>query len=126
MLDTLYRLQAIKRIVGNAPGKSSGNKNKRTLACTLTTPEQDDRKATVLRSLKKQIVQKKELPDGFSYRFKGTDSLIDKLCTFIKTERHCCSFFDFGLQIAGDGSTTWFTITGPEGAKEFIKTELGL
>ena len=96
------------------------------LACNLTTPELNRRKAEVLDNLKKRILAKKELLNGFSYQFNGTDDMLDELSSFIKTERQCCSFFDFGLQISGDGSYCWLTITGPEGAKEFIKTELGL
>jgi hypothetical protein len=31
-----------------------------------------------------------------------------------------------GVTIKGDGTTTWLTITGPKGAKDFIKSELNL
>jgi hypothetical protein len=45
---------------------------------------------------------------------------------FIKTERECCDFFTFNLSISGDKSETWLELTGAEGAKDFISTELGL
>lgn len=99
---------------------------KPALACQLTGPELQKRKASVLASLKKQVVDKKELADGYSYKFAGTDSVMEELVNFIKTERMCCDFFEFTLKVAGDASATWLNITGPEGAKDFINTELEL
>lgn len=96
------------------------------LACTLTTPALALRKATVLASLKKEVVESKEIESGYSYQFKGDDRIIDQLCEFIKTERHCCDFFTFTLTIQKEVSFIILEITGPEGAKEFIKSELGL
>jgi hypothetical protein len=99
---------------------------KKPVTCKLTSPELRQRKAIVIASLKRKIVVKKELPNGFAYQFKGSDANIDELTTFVKTERLCCDFFDFSLSVKGDGTTAWLTITGPKGAKEFIKTELQL
>lgn len=95
------------------------------LSCKLTTPELQNRKATVLESLRKQIIEKKELPNGYAYKFKTSDSMIDELTEFIKTERQCCDFFNFNLSVTGE-QTLWFEITGEKGAKEFIKSELEL
>lgn len=96
------------------------------LACKLTTPELQKRKATVLASLKKRILEKKELSNGYAYRFIGSDEVIDELTEFIKTERECCDFFTFNLSINGDKSEAWLELKGAEGAKEFIKSELEL
>lgn len=80
-------------------------KNKtKTLSCKLTSPELQERKATVLASLKKQIKERKELKNGYAFRFDGSDSVVDELTTFIKTERNCCDFFIFNLSISGDKS----------------------
>lgn len=98
----------------------------RTVACKLTTHEMQQRKATVISSLTKQILEKKELNNGYAYRFKGTDEIVDQLSEFIKTERLCCDFFDFELKIAGDASFVWLSITGPKGTKDFITSELNL
>jgi hypothetical protein len=96
------------------------------LACKLTTPELALRKATVLASLKKELVESKELGSGYSYKFNGDDRMIDQLCEFIKTERQCCDFFTFTLTIQKETSFVFLEITGPQGTKEFIKTELEL
>lgn len=96
------------------------------LSCKLTTPELRQRKETVIASLKQQVLEKKALPDGYAYCFAGTDLMLDELNEFIKTERLCCSFFTFQLTIGSDPNATWLTITGPEGVKAFIETELNL
>ncbi|HXL55575.1 MAG TPA: hypothetical protein VN958_04910 [Chitinophagaceae bacterium] len=104
--------------------EAKNKKNK--LTCKLTTPELRERKATVIASLKKQILETKELKNGFAYKFSGSDSMVDELAIFVKTERICCDFFVFNLSINGDKSEAWLEITGPKGAKDFIKTELEL
>lgn len=96
------------------------------ISCKLTTPELQQRKATVLESLRKQVLEKKELTGGYAFKFNGTDAMLDELTEFIKTERACCDFFTFNLSISGDKSEIWLEITGADGAKDFIKTELEL
>src|SRR5688500_823223 len=97
-----------------------------TLTCRLTSKELRDRKATIIASLRKQVLERRVLSSGYAYRFAGTDEMLDELITFVKTERACCDFFLFNLSISGDKSETWLEITGPEGAKEFIESELQL
>lgn len=96
------------------------------LTCKLTTPELQERKRTVLASLKTQIIDKKELINGYAFKFPGSDKILDELLEFIKTERECCDFFVFNFSISGDKSEAWLALTGPEGSKDFIETELGL
>jgi len=96
-----------------------------SLSCKLTSPELQHRKKTVISNLKQLLLEKQELADGYRYRFAGNDSMIDLVTDFIKTERLCCDFFHFNLAVSSD-NTLWLTITGPEGAKSFIATELEL
>ena len=60
------------------------------LTCKLSTPELQKRKETVLKSLMEQRLEISELKDGYAFKFSGTDSILDQLCEFIKTERACC------------------------------------
>ncbi len=106
----------------NCKAKSKTNE----LSCKLTSPELQKRKETVIASLKEQIIEKKELKDGFAFKFSGTDEVLDELTEFIKTERACCDFFTFGLSVSGDKSEAWLELTGVDGAKDFITAELGL
>ena len=96
------------------------------ISCKLTAPELMERKQTVLASLRKEVLEKKELPDGYSFRFNGSDSIYSQLTDFIKSERLCCDFFTFTLKISAATSSIWMEITGPEGTKDFIKGEMQL
>lgn len=96
------------------------------ISCKLTTEELQTRKETVLQDLKKQIAEKKELKDGYAFKFPGGDKTADELIEFVKSERSCCNFFVFTLSFSGDGKETWLSLTGPDGAKEMILGELGL
>lgn len=96
----------------------------KSVACKLTTPELQKRKATVIAELKSLVLVRKELPNGFGYEFSGTDEILDKLNTFIKTERMCCDFFTFQLTVEEDKAI--LNITGPEGTKEVLKDEVDL
>jgi len=104
---------------------TSMNKNKtvKPLSCRLTSPELRKRKDEVIARLKEQVLEKKELNNGYAYRFDGTDELLDSLMSFVKSERACCAFFGFSISVT-DEQIAWLEITGPAGAKEFIKTEL--
>ncbi len=96
------------------------------LSCKLTSPEMQERKATVLVSLRKQLLEKTELENGYSFKFPGNDRMIDELTEFVKSERQCCDFLTFNISLSGDTSAVWLDITGPSKTKEFIITELEL
>jgi hypothetical protein len=96
------------------------------VACRLTSPELRRRKETVIASLKRQVIARQELANGFAYQFIGSDELLDELAEFVKTERQCCTFFEFELRFGCEGEAAWLQLTGPAGAKDFIVQELGL
>ncbi len=108
-----------------APTYQAKNKSSE-LSCKLSTQELMERKMTVLASLKKQMLDRKELSNGYAFRFEGNDKMLDELMEFIKTERTCCDFFVFNLSISGDKSEIWMEMTGVKGAKDFITQELEL
>lgn len=94
------------------------------MSCKLTSPELQKRKATIIAALKEAMIDKKELINGYAYKFKGDDAMVDQLADFIKTERECCDFFTFNVSVSGDKSEAWLELKGPEGAKDFIDSEL--
>jgi hypothetical protein len=96
----------------------------KSVSCKLTAPELQKRKATIIADLKAVVLERKELENGFSYKFDGTDEILDKLNDFIKTERMCCDFFTF--QVTVEDQTARLNITGPNGAKEFLRGEVDL
>ena len=94
------------------------------MSCKLTTTELQQRKKTVIAELKGQLLEKVETSTGYRYKFEGSDKLIDLLTSFIKTERMCCGFFEFRISVAGEKDFAWLELNGPEGTKDFIKTEI--
>lgn len=96
------------------------------IVCKLTSPELRKRKETVIADLKKLIIQKEELENGYAYKFPGTDQILDTLMEFVKAERACCNFFTYHLAISGDKKEVWLQLTGSDKAKDFIVSELEL
>lgn len=94
------------------------------ISCQLTTPEFRLRKAEVIASLRQMVMAKQETPGGYKYQFQGTDQVLDLLTDFIKSERVCCNFFTFRLYVADQSSPIWLELSGPDGAKEFIRNEM--
>jgi hypothetical protein len=99
-------------------------KTAKPISCKLTSVELQKRKTTVIAELKALVLSRHELTDGYGYEFEGNDDILDKLNTFIKTERMCCDFFTFQLTV--EENKAILNITGPEGAKEFLKEEVDL
>jgi hypothetical protein len=100
--------------------------NKGEMVCKLTNSELQKRKATVIADLKKKILDKKELKNGYAFKFEASDEILDELTDFVKAERQCCDFFQFAILVNASHSEVWLELTGEEGAKEFIQTELAL
>lgn len=96
-----------------------------SVTCRLTTPELQERKKTVIAELKKLVVKRDETTKGVRYSFNDSDSTIDLLANFIKTERLCCSFFEFNLIIGQSEGFVALELSGPEGTKDFIEFEIG-
>jgi hypothetical protein len=92
--------------------------------CNLLPSELQKRKQTILASLKDKLVEKRELVNGYSYRFPGSDEMLDELLEFVKTERKCCEFFSFKILLDPETKSSLLEITGNSGIKEFINTEL--
>lgn len=94
------------------------------VACQLTSPELQKRKIEAVASLKKLVLDRKELADGYQYLFEGKDAVLAEIVEFIKTERQCCTFFTFNLTIEDAAGNIWLSITGPERSKAFIDQEM--
>jgi hypothetical protein len=96
------------------------------ITCKLTTPKLQERKKTIITALKSRVLERTEVENGFRFRFKGDDENLELLTSFVKTERLCCDFFTFSITVGDAESDLLFELSGPEGAKEFIKEEIGL
>lgn len=94
------------------------------IACSLD----DEARATRLESLevlRARVAERRELADGFAFRFAGDPELVAALMEFIDGERRCCPFLAFGLELAADHGPVWLAIRGPVGTKPLVEELLG-
>ena len=66
----------------------------------------------------------RELSDGYAIGLPSNKETILAAAEFISLERLCCSFFQFELAVGQTDEPLWLRITGKDGVKEFLKTEL--
>ena len=86
--------------------------------------EESERYKSLMEGMRSAIQEMKELPDGFAFRFPSDPHVIVDLAEWITLERRCCSFFKFALRVEPDDRPVWLSITGGEGVKEFLQTEI--
>ena len=66
----------------------------------------------------------RELPNGYEFEFTGAPPTYQALVQYIPLERACCPFFEFNVRVAPHGGNLYWSLTGPDGIKEFIREEL--
>lgn len=91
------------------------------VACRLDAiaPPERRRHAELLVALQAAVREARELPDGFAFRF--TDEGVAVLEEWLPLERLCCPFLDLRRD---SSAPNWLRVTGPEGTKEFLRSEL--
>ena len=94
------------------------------VACTLTEPELQARRAGVLADVRRSQQEARWLPDGVALRFAADPEPLGTLATFIALERRCCAFLRFRLTVEPGGGPVWLELTGPPGTREFLAAEL--
>jgi hypothetical protein len=96
------------------------------LACNMTamTPVQRQRHDKIGKQLRKAVKEVKELPDGYAFRYAADPALFLAAAEFVTLESRCCSFYNFGLDMAHSGGPMWLRVTGSKEAKPIIKAFL--
>jgi hypothetical protein len=100
------------------------NNRKLPIACLLPNHEQAKRREKIANDIFKGAEETREIRDGFSFRYPGTDDWISKISEFIMFERKCCPFFTFELLFASNIGPVHLHIRGSKDVKEFIKKGL--
>jgi hypothetical protein len=95
------------------------------LVCDLAAIPADERQAHEL--LAKQLfndpaLERHELADGYAFQFRADQ--YPQLAAFIANERRCCPFFHFTLEVEPGQGPIWLRLTGGEGVKELLLSEL--
>ncbi len=90
------------------------------VVCSLT-PDDSKQRKELLAKLGEQIVERREIDDGLSFRFKPTDNLLARLGRMIDMERRCCRFLKFRLTVEPDDGPVWLELSGPAGTRDILK-----
>ncbi len=90
------------------------------IACTLNHAELADRKNRLAR-LSRSVIERTELENGVSLRFKILPGLLIELAKVIGHEHECCRFLSFVLAIDAGSEWVRLDLTGPAGTKEFLR-----
>jgi hypothetical protein len=92
------------------------------LACELPQEAKAERKEENQETIWSGAQEQRELPDGFEFRFPGTDEWAGKLAEFVRFERKCCRFLLFELVFEQDEGPIWLRLRGGPGVKAFIES----
>lgn len=94
------------------------------VSCTLKPSALNDR-IGLAAELSAGAIERKELDDGFAWGFPAEDKWLSAITEIVALERKCCGFFTFRIVVEPDGKPIWLELSGPEGAKEFLRAQLG-
>jgi hypothetical protein len=91
------------------------------IACELTSAELQQRRETVLESMRRSVTRVEAVERGFAYYFSSDGDRLKELANLIDLERRCCPFLRFTRTVEAGGGQLILEITGPEGTREFLK-----
>jgi hypothetical protein len=65
-----------------------------------------------------------ELLDGYGFRLPSDSDMLLKVAEYIANERLCCAFLRFTFELEPNGGPFWLRLTGGEGVKAYLRSEL--
>jgi len=95
------------------------------IACSLTDSDLQERRAGLLKRVASEVLEKKDIKDGYAYRFPSDVSWLATLTEVIALERACCPFLRFNLRLEPSEGPIWLELTGPPGTKDFLNSVFG-
>ena len=96
------------------------------MACNLHAldPAQRARHHMLSEKLRTAVVEMRELDAGFGLHVDAAKMSLLELAEWIDAERRCCPFLTLELAAEPHQGPVWLRLTGPAGAKEFLRAEL--
>ncbi len=91
------------------------------VACCLTDAEFREREAVLLARFRALVREVDGLEDGYAVRVPGDSDSLRVAMELMIAERQCCPFLEFTLTAAHGMGPLKISVTGPAGAKEFLK-----
>jgi hypothetical protein len=94
------------------------------IACCLTSAELREREATLLAQFRSAVIETAALPDGYAFRVPRDRKWVAIVAKMIVAETECCPFLTFEFVAQPGMGPVIVRMTGPAGAKDFMKTVL--
>ena len=97
------------------------------MACNLEAIPASDRPTHLAASehlLTRLALETQDLPNGYRFRFAAEH--FSHVAAFVSSERRCCPFYRFALEVPSGGGDLTLHITGPEGAKDMLAATLSV
>jgi hypothetical protein len=91
------------------------------LACRLTAPDLARRLDDIRTGLLAKVARVEAIEEGYRLAFPNTDEIADALIDFVRFERQCCPFVDFGVRLPPEPRPITLDLRGPEPVQEFIR-----
>ena len=70
------------------------------------------------------VQEVRELPDGYQFRLPADSAMLLKVADYITSERLCCPFWRFTLEVEPHSGPVWLRLTGGAGVKEYLRSAL--
>jgi hypothetical protein len=90
------------------------------IVCELTPETVRTRRARLLPSLAVRAERRDETDDGYRLTFPASSEMLRTISDTIDAERACCRWLCFQLTIPLDRGRIVLTLSGPDGAREFL------
>ena|ERR1700737_2361702 len=100
---------------------------KRAFTCNMSAIPAETRPAynKLTEIIIRAVEDRRELSDGYSFRFSREQIKADQLIAWIDLEKKCCPFFGFEIHWEKENGPLSLHLTGEEGVKPFIEAEFG-
>jgi len=92
------------------------------VVCSLSETELRVREEALLTQFRAAVIAIEELSNGYAFRLPEDRKWIAIAAELITLERECCPFLAFELLVQPGLGPAILRMTGPPGAKEFLKT----
>ena len=74
----------------------------------------------MLPGLAARADSREELPDGYRLTFAASSETLQAITDVIDAERRCCRWLRLQVTVEPDGGPIALTLSGPEGARDFL------
>ncbi|MCU1232459.1 MAG: hypothetical protein JWP63_426 [Candidatus Solibacter sp.] len=92
------------------------------IACNLNalTPPQRQTLKSFSDRASHAVIDSRDLPDGYGFRFDSTQLSLTDVAAGVDLWRKCCPFYEFEIQLRGEGGSLWLNLRGRKGVKEYF------